>query len=278
MRDFWVNALLVLLLLGQLVLLTSQVEGDDSVLERATLATLAPISHWTSTTLDRVGGVGRSFRGARALRVANAELEAEVDRLRHELVRLHGVEEELERLSRISGYQGAASGEGVVADVVFVDDGSWLRTLVLYAGRIVPRRNQPVVTPEGLVGRVITPAGHYSKVQLITDSTSSASAMIERTRRKGLVQGDGEGGLELRFIPLRADVRVGDRIVTAGIDGVYPRGIPIGRVSKVAPGGGLFHVIELAPAVDFGLLDQVYVLTGDVLPADVKEELVDESG
>lgn len=278
MRNFWVNALLVLLLLGQLILLTSQVEGRENALERLTLSTLAPVSHWTSRSLDRVGGLGSAFRGARALRGANADLAAEVERLRNELVRLHGVEEELERLAGISGYERAASGEGVVADVVYVDDATWLRTLVLYAGRIVPRRNQPVVTPEGLVGRVVTPAGHYAKVQLITDSASSVSAMIERTRRKGIVQGDGEGALALRYIPTRADVRQGDRIVSAGIDGVYPRGVPIGSVASVEDAGGLFHRITVAPAVDLGLLDQVYLLTGEVLPTDVKEELLDESG
>ena len=68
----------------------------------------------------------------------------------------------------------------------------------------------------------------------------------------------------------QADVRVGDRVVTSGTDGLYPRGIPIGSVVAAEPGTDLFHHIRLAPAVDFGLLDQVFILMGDSSPEHLK--------
>ncbi len=94
---------------------------------------------------------------------------------------------------------------------------------------------------------------------------AAVGGMVLRTRRQGVVRGGGRrsGGLELDYVPLQADVRPGDRVVTAGIDGVYPRGIPIGTVVPVEQGGQLFHRIQLAPAVDFGALDQVYLLDYD---------------
>ena len=97
--------------------------------------------------------------------------------------------------------------------------------------------------------------------------------MILRTRRQGVVRGGGRGsgGLELDYVPLQADVRPGDRVLTAGIDGVYPRGIPVGIVVSVEQGGQLFHRIQLAPAVDFGSLDQVYLLDYEAVPQKVKE-------
>jgi rod shape-determining protein MreC len=82
----------------------------------------------------------------------------------------------------------------------------------------------------------------------------------------------GSGGLEMGYVPLQADVRPGDRVLTAGIDGVYPRGIPLGTVTAVDKGGGeLFHRIQLAPAVDLGALDQVYLLDYQAVPPNVKE-------
>jgi rod shape-determining protein MreC len=121
---------------------------------------------------------------------------------------------------------------------------------------------------------VVTVAGPYAKVQLITDRAASVGGMILRTRRQGVVRGAGSrgsGGLELDYVPLQAAVRQGDRVLTAGIDGVYPRGIPVGTVVSVEQGGQLFHRIQLAPAVDFGSLDQVYLLDYQSVPPDVKE-------
>ena len=95
--------------------------------------------------------------------------------------------------------------------------------------------------------------------------------MVERTRRQGVVRGDESGVLALDYVPLQADVRPGDRLLTAGIDGIYPRGIPIGAVLEVAPGDELFHRVRVAPAVDFGRLEKVYVLEPLSLPAELLE-------
>ena len=83
------------------------------------------------------------------------------------------------------------------------------------------------------------------------------------------------GALHLDFVPLRTDVRVGDEVVTAGIDGVYPRGVPIGRITSVDAGDELFLRIELTPAVDFGRLDRAYVLARERLPEELKEATID---
>jgi rod shape-determining protein MreC len=131
-----------------------------------------------------------------------------------------------------------------------------------------------VLSADGLVGRVITVAGPYAKVQLITDRAASVGGMVLRNRRQGVVRGGGgrgSGGLELDYVPRQADVREGDRVVTAGIDGVYPRGIALGTVTAVEQGGQLFYRIQLAPAVDFGSLDQVYLLDYPAVPASVKD-------
>ena len=130
----------------------------------------------------------------------------------------------MERLSNALGYRAPFEGEVRLADVVYVDHASWLQTLFVF----MPGRQavpcSPVTSGDGLVGRVILTEGSYAKVQLVTDRASGVGAMIERTRRQGIVRGAGREGLTLEYVPLQADVQVGDRVLTSGTDGLYPRG------------------------------------------------------
>jgi rod shape-determining protein MreC len=273
-RESWDHLLLGLLLLGHLILLSSQVQSRGSVLERGILGLLGPVVHTTELGADALGDLGDYFRRARTLREENLRLETENRAMRRRLVGLYGLEEELEQAQLSSSPQTDAGF--FVASVVYDDRVSWLRTLVIFTGPRPTQKNQPVVTAQGLVGRIIVPANRYAKVLLLTDRTAAVSAMIQRTRRRGIALGGGEGlgrpGLILDNIPLQADVRVGDQVVTAGDDGIFPRGIPIGTVRAVAPGQGLVQDIEVDTAIDLGLLDQVYVLTEAVLPDEVRTQ------
>lgn len=265
------HALLLVLLLGHLFILSTHQRSRESRFEQVLLGTFGPIGH---AVVDLSAGVEHFFsdlRLAGTLRRENFELRAEMDRLRLELVRLQGVDERLDLLSRSAAYTPPETGGVVVADVVWIDQESWLRTLVLYTGTAEPERNQPVVTDQGLVGRIIVPSGRYAKVLLLSDPSLVVSAMIVRTRQRGLLRG-GED-MELENIPLLADIKIGDEVVTAGIDGVFPRGIPIGRIHQVEPGQGLFQRIRVRSEVDFTALDQVHVLTRLALPSQVRERL-----
>ena len=266
----WLFALLVVV---QLVLLTLQVPdpaGRGSRLEVLVLRAVAPLARLVAQAADGVAQIGHGLATAGRLRNENRRLRREVARLEREVVRLAGVEEDLARLGEALGYAREGALPVRVADIVYLDHFSWLQTLLLYVGDEGARIDQPVVAADGLVGRVVLVAGPYAKVQLVTDRTASVGAMIERTRRQGVAQGVGGGSLELDFVPAQSDVRRGDRVVTAGIDGVYPRGIPLGRVTSVEPGSDLFHRIRLAPAVDFGLLDQVYLVEREAPPANLR--------
>ncbi|MDA8017765.1 MAG: rod shape-determining protein MreC [Thermoanaerobaculia bacterium] len=269
----------VLLLLAHLALLSQGSSAKGSRFEGYLLAVFGPLVGAVDSTVDRTSRAASDLRFASDLRRDNAALREEVEVLRREVVRLQGVEEELERLSRLAGYSRLATGDNFVADVVYVDPDSWLRTLVLHTGPERAETNQPVVVDRGLVGRILVSSGSYAKVLLLTDRSAAASAMIQRTRRKGIVRGAGDH-LRLENIPALSDVRVGDLVVTAGLDGVFPRGLPIGRVTSVqssqfddAPADSLFRRITVAPAADLGLLDQVYVLTRSPLPEEVKQDL-----
>jgi len=274
---------LVAALAGQLLMLSIQAPaaedgGGSNFLESSMLRGVAPLTRGVSSLMESVRGFGDDWKGREEMAAENQALRQRVEEMELEVMRLSELETEVERLAEAMDYS-RASGRGLrVADVVYADHSSWFRTLLLYVGERPASLNQPVISDDGLVGRVVEVVPHYAKVQLITDRAAAVGAMIRRTRRQGVVR-SGPRGLELAFLPQQADVRVGDRVVTSGIDGIYPRGLPVGIVTSVERGQELFYDITLEPAVDFGVLDQLYLLEdttpgpaggggGDAPPAD----------
>lgn len=270
-RTGWV---LIIVLAGQLVYLALQgARAGDTLLESLGLRLLGPAARTVASLPETVAGLSEGMRTRGSLREENQRLRREVEDLKLRLLQLNDLQGEASRLGAAVRHAAPPIGRIRAVDVVYADHASWLRTLVIYTGDAAAAVNQPVLSADGLVGRVVTAAGPYAKVQLITDRAASVGVMILRTRRQGIVRGSGRGSgiLELDFVPLQADVRPGDTVQTAGIDGVYPRGIPIGTITSVRQGGQLFHRIQLAPAVDFGALDQVYLLEYEPVPQELRE-------
>jgi len=268
------------LLLGQILLLTAQVRGPagrSSVLEAGAMRSLAPLANLVNFVGDSARNLGSNVRLNRSLLDENERLRTRVGELQRENMRLFGAQADMERLSEALRYQRSADVPLRAADIVYIDQLSWLQTAIVSVEDGSVRIDQPVVATSGLVGRVVLTAGAYAKIQLITDRSASVGAMIQRTRRQGVVRGSGEGSLEFDYIPAQADVRVGDLVVTAGIDGIYPRGVPVGTVAEVATGTELFHRIRVMPLVDFGLVDQVFVMDREAIPEGLKEDLPDAS-
>ena len=255
--------LLVLLLLGELLLLSRQASqrgAEGALLSGAAVSALGPVARGVTGVQHGIGTVGSRLRTRKSVMAENDKLREQVSALERQLLRLQSVEGAFLRLGDAVGYARRTRQPLQVADVVYADYASWLRSLLVYVADKGARVDQPVVDEHGLVGRVIAVGGGYAKVQMITDRTSAVGAMIERTSRQGVARGDSRSGLLLDYVPLQADVRPGDRVVTAGIDGIYPRGIAIGAVRAVLPGTQLFHRLEVVPMVDFGALDHVYLL------------------
>ena len=129
------------------------------------------------------------------------------------------------------------------------------------------RADMAVIAPAGVVGRILVPTARASKVQLIIDRDAAVGVMVERTRATGVATGVGSpesldyraGLLDLDYLPGSVDVRKGDRVVTAGIDGIYPKGLPIGEIQSAGRVGGEWH-IKIKPVVDFSSLEAVLVV------------------
>lgn len=262
--------LFVALVVAQLFLLAGQARdprGASSLLEGAFLRALSPLGRLVAAGGETVGGAREALRGRATLEAENRSLRAELQELRRERLRLAGLALETEELARGAGIEAASGLELRAARVVYLDRRSDLRTLVLEVGARGARRDQPVVAETGLVGRVIETAGRYAKVQLVTDRAAAVAVQLEAARRQGVLHGAGPGRLEVDYVPRQVEVAVGDRVVTAGVDGVYPRGLAVGVVSAVEPGNEMFHRVEVEPAVDLANLSLVYLLESATPPA-----------
>jgi rod shape-determining protein MreC len=258
------------LVVAQLFLIAGQARdprGPSSLLEGAFLRALAPLGRLVAASGEAFGGARSALRGRAALEAENESLRAEVTELRRERLRLAGLALETEELARGAGVAAGSGRELRAVRVVYLDRRSNLRTLVVEVGARGARRDQPVVAETGLVGRVIETAGRYAKVQLVTDRAAAVAVLLEAARRQGILRGAGPGLLEVDYVPRQAEVAVGDHVVTAGIDGVYPRGLPVGVVAAVEPGSEMFHRVRVEPAVDFANLSLVYLLESAVPPA-----------
>ena len=117
-----------------------------------------------------------------------------------------------------------------------------------------------VIAPAGVVGRVIAPNARAAKVQLLIDRNAAAGVLVERSRAQGVVVGLGSDRLRLDFVSGSADIMAGDRVLTSGMDGIYPKGFVVGQVESVSRGGGAFGAILVRPAVDFARLEDVLVV------------------
>lgn len=116
------------------------------------------------------------------------------------------------------------------------------------------------MTPEGIVGRVITTTAFSSEVELLTDVNAAAGAIVGEQRFEGVVQGTGGDLVNLNFIPASTQLTVGDEVQTSGTDGVYPKGLPIGEVAQVQHDSAVYLTVRVKPGVDFARLEEVAVI------------------
>lgn len=268
----WAAALLLVGQLAGLVLAIPAERSRGSHFSRIALYVVGPIASLVSTLTWAGEDLVSTLATKQRLSDENARLRQELNATKLRVLELSGKAEAADRLAAAAAYQAPEHAALRAADVVYIDHLSWLRSMVVHTGSPEVRVNTPVVGPNGLVGRVVDAVGGYAKVQLLTDRAAAVGVMIGRTRRQGVARGLGDAELELSYLPVQADVRIGDQVLTSGVDGIYPRGVAVGWVRAVGTGGGLFHAIEVSPAEDFGTLDVVYLLATPALPAGLLDE------
>jgi len=186
-----------------------------------------------------------------------------VNALRRQMAAVSEQTRENERLRKILDLSEKVQYHLVVGEVIGRDARATVSdTIVANRGlRQGVGRETPVVTPIGIVGMTIAVDLFTSKVQLITDADASVGAMLQKDRTAGILAGAGNGRCILRYLPLNLNAKAGDLIVTSGQDGIFPEGLPIGRVGKQIKESVLYISLEILPFQNVSSLAEVVFLS-----------------
>ena len=249
---------------------TRYVGETRTLFERTVMTLFSPVPK----TVNWIGGTASDmYHGYLDMRrsvVENASLHRKVAELTTENLKLRQADSDLRRLRALLGYSEQFQMQTTMAEAIMLDTSGRFKSAVLDTGsHSGVEINDVVVNANGLIGRVVLTTNDMSKVQLIVDSNASVGVLLERTRRQGVLRGDGTGNAQLYDIPSLADVQPGDQILTAGIDGIYPKGIPVAIVVKAEKGQELFKNIRVKPTVDFGSIEEVIVIHSRKIPTAV---------
>ncbi len=232
-----------------------------SVLQSWILTAAGPVAGAFGAVSRAVSGTSSSLADGFTARVDNDRLRRELARKDEELFRLRA---EVRQFRGELNLRASAPFLPVVvgsAPVLLLERRAGLQSALIGIGSSAGVvAGSPLAVPEGLIGRVVTAGRTLSRVQLLLDASSAAGARVVRTGDLGIVRGDGRGALLLNHLPTTSRVQAGDVVESAGIDGIYPRGIPIGRVESVSRGGTLFLDVRIVPTASFSRLTDVLVL------------------
>ncbi|MCB9453229.1 MAG: rod shape-determining protein MreC [Anaerolineaceae bacterium] len=214
------------------------------------------------------------------LRQRNADLEESLAQLQSEVVELREIQSDYNRLAELLDYTTSVQNqESLAADVILqADVNSLLRTIVINKGaRDGIAVGMPVVTRQGLIGRITDVTADSARVLLITDPSSAVSGRLQSSRAEGSVVGRA-GGLTMIFIPLGAAIEQGDLVLTSGLGGNLPPDIVIGVVTSVQKFEfELYQQAQIQSLADFNTLEIVLVIT-NFQPADLSAFETDANG
>jgi len=263
--------LLLAVTVGHVLLISAQVTTERGVplLEEATLGVFSRAQGLASSAVDGFRSGWTNYFALQDVREENARLVREMASLRVTLQRERALARQSRALQELlelrTGTELATTGAEVIAGAASPD----FRTITVDKGtRDGLASDMAVLVPAGVVGRVITPAGRASLVQLLIDRDAAAGALVERSRVHGIVVGTGTGFVLDKLLGT-ADIQIGDRVVTSGIEGIYPKGFLIGQIESFGRQGGEFVDVRVRPAVDFTSLEAVLVVL-DAPPDEVE--------
>jgi rod shape-determining protein MreC len=256
-------ALLAGLILAQVLLLAFQIKRDHDVrlIRYWTVEALMPFERGGSWSFLRAGNIWDGYIALRGTRAENTRLQARVDQLQILNRQLESEAAQAQRLSALLGFREAhTEAPMLAAEVIGASADSSSSTLFVNRGqRDRVRPNMAVITPEGIVGKIVEVFPGTAQVLLISDRDSGVGALLEDTRTHGVVKGSGDPDPRLDYVVNDEKVHSGEVILTSGEDRIFPKGLLIGTVSSANPGNP-FQAIHVRTAARLDRLEEVLIL------------------
>ena len=256
---------------GHILLISAQVNTKRGVpvLEAVTFGTFAEVQRAATSGIASVRDVWSNYFALQEIRRENESLREEVSKLRVGLQQERALAEQTRTLQQLLDLRSSTRLSTAAADVIAGGASPDFRTITIDKGTsdgIAP--DMAVISPVGVVGRIVLPTPRAAKVQLLIDRDAAAGALVERSRAQGVLVGTGTDRMRLDHVPGTADIKIGDRVVTSGIEGIYPKGFAIGQIESFERRAGEFTAVMIRPAVEFSNLETVLVVVTPPLPAD----------
>ena len=230
--------------------------------EQLVIEITAPFQSLIKQTVNITKEVWLSYFALVNIRHENRRLEREIGVLKMENSRYKELLPAHQRLQELLQFRQTISQPVLAAQVIGRDPTGWFKSIIIDKGkREGLRLNMPVVNACGAVGRIVSVSPNYAKALLIIDQNSAVDCLTQRSRDRGMVKGLSTGICKLDYVVKSSDVVVGDAVITSGLGGCFPKGLPVGEVLDVKEiPGELFKDIEMRPAVDFSKLEEVLVV------------------
>jgi rod shape-determining protein MreC len=255
--------LLAGVILLQVLLLAVQIKRDSQgrLIRVWTVGAVSPFERAGSYGFGWFRDIWRHYFALRNTTKENEQLRRENDALKLQIAQLQGKAAEADRLAVLLNFRKTHAEVPMVgARVIGASAGSASLTIQLDRGeRDGIRRNMGVITPDGIVGKVSETYPNTSQVLLLTDKESAVGAMLADSRIQSPVGGVGEPLLTMKYVPNDDAVNVGERVITSGLDRIFPRDLPVGTIAAIKPGNP-FKEIRIKPAANLERLEEVLVL------------------
>ena len=256
-------ALLATVIFVQVLLLAFQIkrEHDVRLVRYWAVQMLTPVERVGTWSFSKVGGAWSGYVGLRDTRAENERLKRELEKLSMRNRELESRAAEAQRLALLLNFREAhPEAPMLAAQVIGASADPASHTLFINRGeRDHLRRNLAVITPEGIVGKIVEVFPSAAQVLLINDKDSGVGALFADTRTHGVVKGNGEPEPRMEYVENGEKVHPGEAVLTSGEDRIFPKGFPIGTVESAAPGNP-FQVIHIQAAARLDRLEEVLVL------------------
>lgn len=260
-------SVLVAVLFAQVLLLGVQVKRSEEnrstrLIRVWTIDAITPFEKIIVRSQSGAVNLWHEYFYLRGVRQENRELKQQIERMQLEQVRLNNDAEQSRRLQALMGFKEQFISRTVAAQVIGSSGSE--RSRVIYIDKVAKDgigKDMPVITADGVVGKVLNVFRSSSQVLLIDDQTSGVGTILEQSRLQGVLEGTPNGEIILDKIMNDEQVQPGEKVLTSGGDGIFPKGLLIGTVAEAVHGPESFLSIKVRPAADLGRLEEVLVIT-----------------
>jgi rod shape-determining protein MreC len=271
-KSHWVLAALLILQLFLMTLTARHNDSNQRLLLTWVMTVFSPVVKVGDAVISRVTGTFTGWGDLRHARDENVDLKARVEQMTAELNETREKAAQYDALRIQFGLPSLTPYRQIAANVIARDTSLWFKRLTIDRGSLDGvKRDMPVVTPIGIIGRVVIVGPNFAQIQLITDANAGVGVMIQSSRLPGELKGLNNNSCEIKNIPASEEVAENESVVTTGLDRIYPKGLPVGKTERIENDANApYKKIIVKTAVPIDRVENVLVLL--VEQKDIKFE------